>query len=79
MKANTKSKENRIRRLLARQGYRLQKSRTDGIVRVNGVFQGINADDYGGYQIVDASTNNVAAGEHFSMDLETVEQWAAEC
>lgn len=57
MSKNTKTRENQVRRQLARQGYRFHKSRTDGTVRVNGFYQGENMDDRGGYRIVDASTN----------------------
>lgn len=73
-----KTRENRVRRQLARQGLRLQKSRTNGSVYVNGVYQGENVDDRGGYRIVDASTNAVVTGERFDMSLEDVERWAAE-
>lgn len=75
---NTKIRENRVRRQLTRQGYRLQKSRTDGSVYVNGVYQGENMDDRGGYQITDASTRMIVAEEQFDLSLEDVEQWVTE-
>lgn len=78
MKSSTKTRENRVRRQLARQGYRLHKSRTDGCVYQNGVYQGQNGDDYGGYMIVYANTNTVVRGDRFSMGLEDVEKFAAE-
>ena len=79
MKSNeTKIRENRVRRQLARQGCRLHKSRTDGCVYVNGDFQGIRLNDRGGYMVVDAYTNMILGGEHFDLSLEDVEQWAAE-
>jgi len=75
MSKNTKVREKQVRRQLARQGLRLQKSRSDGSVYVNGVYQGENMDDRGGYRIVDANTNTVVAGEKFDLDLATVEKW----
>lgn len=63
--------------MLTRQGYKLQKSRTDGCIHVNGVFEGLNADNLGGYRLIDAHTNCIVAGERFDMDLEAVERWAA--
>lgn len=78
MSENTKVRENQVRRQLARQGYRLQKSRSDGTVRVNGVYQGVNMDDQGGYQIVDDNTEMIVAGEKFDLSLEDVERLAAE-
>lgn len=71
-----KARENKVRRRLAWLGYRLQKSRTDGSVYVNGVFQGINLDDRGGYRIIDSNTNTIEAGEKFDLDLGFVELWA---
>lgn len=74
---NIKVAENKVRRQLARQGYRLQKSRTDGTVRVNGVYQGENGNDRGGYRIIDTNTNMIVAGERFDLSLEDVERLAA--
>lgn len=73
-----KAMENKVRRQLARQGYRLQKSRTNGTVCVNGVYQGENMDDRGGYQIIDTSIQMIVAGEKFDLSLEDVERLAAE-
>ena len=78
MSKNTKVRENQVRRQLARQGYRLQKSRSDGTVRVNGVYQGENMDDRGGYRIVDDNTEMIVAGEKFDLSLEDVERLTAE-
>lgn len=74
---NIKVAENKVRSQLARQGYRLQKSRTDGTVCVNGFYQGENMDDRGGYRIVDTSTQMIVAGEKFDLSLEDVERLAA--
>ena len=76
--SETRIRENRVRRQLARQGYRLHKSRTDGCVYGRGIFQGLNANDYGGYVITDASTNMIVADERFDLSLEDIEQWVAE-
>ena len=70
--------ERKARRQLARQGYRLKKSRTGGSVYVKGVYEGENASDRGGYQILDAHTDVIEAGECFDLTLEDVVQWAAE-
>jgi hypothetical protein len=58
--AETRNKEARARRALARRGLTVRKSRrarTGGAVYRNGVYQGQNIDDYGGYMIVDANGN----------------------
>ncbi len=73
-----KSREDRARRELRKQGFRLKKSRTNGFVYRNGVYQGQNADDHGGYTIIEASTNLIVAGERFDLSLEDVERWAKE-
>lgn len=78
MDNNIKVRENRVRRKLARQGYRLHKSRTNGCVYRNRVFQGLNIDDYGGYMIVDSTTNSIAGGWKIDWDLEDVERFADE-
>lgn len=78
MEKSIKTRENRVRRQLSRQGYRLHKSRTNGCVYQNGVYQGLNSDDYGGYRIVDSSTDMILAGERFDLSLEDVERWAAD-
>lgn len=70
-----KSRENRARRELNKRGYRFKKSRTNGSVYWNGVYQGQNVDDHGGYAILDASTDFVVAGEGFDLSLEDVEKW----
>lgn len=67
MDKNTKSRENRVRRQLAKQGYRLCKSRTGGVYLNN----------LGGYMIVNANYNIVVAGSNFELSLEDVEQFAA--
>ena len=78
MEISIKTRENRVRRQLARQGYRLHKSRGNGRVYSKGVCVGLNPDDYGGYMIVDAGTNGVMAGERFDLSLEDVEGFASE-
>lgn len=71
-----KARESRVRRKLARQGCRLHKSRKNGCVYVNGVFAGLDANNHGGYMVVDNFTNGVVAGERFDLDLEDVERIA---
>lgn len=71
-----KARENKVRRQLARDGYRLRKSRTDGCVYTNGIFEGYNLDDRGGYMVVNMD-NAIVAGEKFDMSLEDVERFAA--
>ena len=59
-------REKKIRRVLEKQGYRLEKSRG-----------GESIDDRGGYRIVDAQRNAIEAGERFDLSLEEVETFAA--
>jgi hypothetical protein len=64
-----KVRENRIRRMIERQGYILKKSRS----------RDPRVASYGGYMIVDRETNGVIAGGHpwaYSMNLDEVEEWA---
>lgn len=75
---NTKCKEDRARRELKKQGYRLKKSRTNGFVYRNGIYQGQNPNDYGGYMIINATTNVVEEGERLDLSLEDVERWISE-
>ncbi len=56
-----KSMEQKLRRALAKEGYRLHKSRA----------QDWSCDNQQGYMIVD-SCNWIAAGEHFDMSLDDV-------
>ncbi|MFI0484908.1 hypothetical protein [Actinomadura sp. 9N215] len=60
-----KVRENRLRRMAERQGYRLRKSRR----------RDVRAVDYGLYWIVDPSNNTFATGHDTGMDLDDVEQW----
>jgi hypothetical protein len=60
--------ENRMRRALARQGYRLVKSRA----------RDQRALSYGGYLITGATSNIVEAGGQFEMDLEDVQRFVEE-
>lgn len=63
-----KSREARVRRMADRQGLILQKSRR----------RDPRALGYGGYMLVDASTNSVVAGELDSpraLTLDEVEDW----
>ena len=61
---NTKTRENRLRRRLAKMGYLLHKSR-----------KGISLDNFGDYMIVDMCANCVIAGSRFNLDLDDVEQF----
>jgi len=65
-----KVREDRLRRQLDRMGYRLMKSRARDERDIT----------YGGYQIVDASTNFLAGGwgnlnRGYALDLDGVEAW----
>lgn len=63
--ANPKVRENLIRRMAARRGYLLQKSRR----------RDEKALDFGGYMLVDATSNAVVCGGDpyaFSADLEEI-------
>jgi hypothetical protein len=65
-----KVKENRLRRVAARRGFRLEKSRRRDPAAI----------DYGGYMLVDSSTNTVVlgAGHHpYSATLEDIEDYFA--
>lgn len=68
--ATEKSRENRVRRALARQHEIVFKSRARKYVP--------NADDYGGYMITDAETGNLLAGEKFRLTLEDLEARVAD-
>jgi hypothetical protein len=46
-------------------------------VYVNGIYQGQNIDDYGGFMIVDANGNFVVAGARFDLTLEHLEEYVA--
>ena len=63
-------REDRARRALVKNGYRLMKSHS----------RDPNAPTFGGYQIVETKINGVVAGSHqpggFGLDLEQVEEWA---
>jgi len=59
---NEKTRENRARRQLAKEGYSLRKDR----VRTN------NVDHMGGYMIID-DQNAVVAGERFDFSLDDVD------
>jgi hypothetical protein len=74
------ARERRARRALAREGLTVRKSRrarTGGAVYVNGIYQGQNIDDYGGFMIVDANGNFVVAGARFDLTLEHLEEYVA--
>ena len=55
--------ESQLKKLLAKKGYMLKKSR----------LKKINADNQGGYMIVFTSINGVAAGNRFELTQEDVE------
>ena len=66
-----KTHENRLRRALDRQGYRLEKSRARDPRDLT----------FGGYQIIDTATGGVTAGwgnanRGYAFDLDDVERWA---
>lgn len=69
MQINEKARESRVRRLAARQGLALRKSRT----------RNPDAVDYGGYGLVDPERNWVAYGTfnggRFIGTLDDVEEW----
>jgi hypothetical protein len=61
-----KVRENRLRRMAERQGFRLEKSRR----------RDPRALDYGTWTIVEPHTNTlVAGGRYGTMDLDAVEAW----
>jgi len=64
-----KIRENRLRRMAARQGLELQKSRRRDPL----------AYDYGGYQLIDPGMNALVfgelAGHGFGASLDEIEQW----
>ena len=62
-----KSKENMIRRKFRNAGYVIKKSRR---------AYGIN--NWGGYQVIDATLNTIIAGENFNLELEELEIWLKE-
>lgn len=59
MESSIKSEESRIRRRLARAGYRLEKSRV----------RKPHLNDQGGYQVINPWTNTVMAGDRYDLDL----------
>lgn len=66
-----KVQENRIRRMAARQGLTLAKSRR----------RDPHATDYGGYMLIDTATNAVVAGGDpaaYSLSLAEAEKWLVE-
>ena len=62
-----KSKENMIRRKFRNAGYVIKKRRRE---------YGIN--NWGGYQVIDATLNAIVAGENFNLELEDLEVWLKE-
>ena len=61
-----KRKEQRLRRLLKKEGFYLKKSRTTKHHHVN---------DWGGYRIVLAFNNTCEAGVNYDLSLEDVERF----
>ncbi len=59
------SQEQKLRRTLKSAGYTLHKSR----------IHNANADNLGGYCIVDTSYNSLVAGDRFQLSLSDVEEW----
>ena len=64
---NTKTRENRLRRRLAKMGYLLRKSR-----------EAISLDNFGHYMIIDGYTGCISAGSRFDLNLDEVEQFITE-
>ncbi len=67
----TKVRENKLRRMAARQGYGLMKSRA----------RDPRALGYGGFMIVDPKTNFIVAGASpgaYSLSADEVEEWLLE-
>lgn len=62
------AREQRARRALRRQGYRLNKSQW----RLGSI------DNLGGYRIINTWTNFVDAGARWELSLDDVERWLAE-
>ncbi len=60
-----RAREARLRRRAARHGLTIRKSRRRGAFHANG---------FGGYMIIDASTNGVVGGARFDLDLDDVER-----
>jgi hypothetical protein len=59
---DTHAKESGIRKLAARHGYAVKKSR-----------QGIHLNNRGGYMLVDGDRNMVVSGERFDLSLDEIE------
>jgi hypothetical protein len=59
------AREARLRRAAHRQGFTLRKSRS----------RTWSCDDLGGYQIIIADINGIAAGSRFDLDLDDVEHF----
>lgn len=58
-------RENRLRRMAQRQGLALRKSRR----------RDPRAVDYGGYWLIDVSTDALVAGGQFGISLDAIEEW----
>jgi hypothetical protein len=77
-------RERRLRDRAKRLGYSIHKSRTDGSVYDrNGLYQGENVDNRGGYMIAEHVVNRshdgvVVAGERFDLNLDDVERFFAD-
>ncbi len=65
MDTSKKVRENRVRRMAARQGLILRKSRR----------RDPHALDYGGYWLIDDEANTLIVGERWGMSLDDVEAW----
>ena len=68
MSDNEKVREARVRRVARRQGFIIRKSR----------IRNMSSDDQGGYRIVEARNNLIAAGEKFDLSLEDIEKFVAD-
>ena len=69
--AEDQRREAWARRTLRRKGFVVRKD------RVRSIGQPLNIDHRGGYMIIDADTNAIAAGERFDLTLDALVSWAA--
>ena len=69
-----RAREQRARRALAHDDMILRKSRTDGVVYVNGTPVGQSIDNYGGYMLLNGN-RLIIRGERFDLSLDDVEAY----
>lgn len=61
------SQERKLRLILQKAGYALQKSP-----------RAVSPDNFGGYMIISLESNSVAAGSRYELSLEDVQEWINE-